>query len=180
MLSKKVQGEIVTLIVDALHPLKIILFGSYAYGNPAPDSDVDLIVVTETPLPKRQTSVALWNLLGNIPLPKDIIVTSREEFEFYSHEAGSVMRTPGMKGNNMNKNKPQKAKVNNRDTLQPEYDFSKAVRGVTAKRYAEGTNVVVIPPELRDVFPDSATVAEALRALAPVIRHQRQLNVKAA
>ncbi len=86
----------------------------------------------------------------------------------------------GMKGNNMNKNKPQKAKVNNRDTLQPEYDFSKAVRGVTAKRYAEGTNVVVIPPELRDVFPDSATVAEALRALAPVIRHQRQLNVKAA
>ncbi len=98
MLSKKVQGEIVTRIVDALHPLKIILFGSYAYGNPAPDSDVDLIVVTETPLPKRQTSVALWNLLGNIPLPKDIIVTSREEFDFYSHEAGSVMRTANEKG----------------------------------------------------------------------------------
>ena len=82
----------------------------------------------------------------------------------------------------MNKNNPQTAKVNNRDTLQPEYDFSKAVRGVTAKRYAEDTNVVVIPPELRDVFPDTATVAEALRALAPVIRHQRQRqpNVKAA
>jgi len=98
MLSKKLQGEIVTRIVDAIHPLKIILFGSHAYGNTSPDSDVDLVVVTETPLPKRQTSVALWNLLGSIPLPKDIIVASREEFEFYSHEAGSVMRTANEKG----------------------------------------------------------------------------------
>ena len=98
MLSKKVQGEIVARIVEAIHPLKIILFGSYAYGNPAPDSDVDLIVVTETPLPKRQTSVAIWNLLGNIPLPKDIIVTSRSEFDFYCQEAGSVLRTAHEKG----------------------------------------------------------------------------------
>jgi hypothetical protein len=80
----------------------------------------------------------------------------------------------------MNKNNTQNAKMNNRDTLQPEYDFSKAVRGVTAKRYAEGTNVVVIPPDIRDVFPDTATVSEALRALAPVLRHQRQINAKAA
>ena len=92
------QSEIVNRIVDAIQPLKIILFGSYAYGNPAPDSDVDLIVVTENPLPKRQTSVALWNLLGNIPLPKDIIVTSSAEFDFYSQEAGSVMRTANEKG----------------------------------------------------------------------------------
>ena len=80
----------------------------------------------------------------------------------------------------MNKNKTQNAKLNNRDTLQSEYDFSKAVRGVTAKRYAEGTNVVVIPPDIRDVFPNAATVSEALRALAPVLRHQRQLNAKVA
>ena len=75
----------------------------------------------------------------------------------------------------MSKAKLQKTTANNRDTLQPEYDFSKAVRGVTAKRYAEGSNVVVIPPDILDVFPDSATVSEALRALAPLIRHQRQL-----
>lgn len=80
----------------------------------------------------------------------------------------------------MNKSKQQGARANNRDTMRPEYDFSKAVRGVTAKRYAEGSNVVVIPPDILDVFPDAATVAEALRALAPVIRHQRQLHVKAA
>jgi hypothetical protein len=61
-----------------------------------------------------------------------------------------------------------------RDTMRSEYDFSKAVRGVTAKRYAQGTNIVVIDPEVLDVFPDSAAVNEALRALAPVVRRQGQ------
>ena len=54
--------------------------------------------------------------------------------------------------------------------MQPEYDFSGGVRGVTAKRYAQGTNVVIIDADLLDVFPDSATVNETLRALAPVMR----------
>lgn len=60
-----------------------------------------------------------------------------------------------------------------RDTMREEYDFSKAVRGVTARRYAEGANVVVIDPEVLDVFPDAVAVNDALRALAPVLR-QRQ------
>ena len=75
----------------------------------------------------------------------------------------------------MSKTKIKHTTVSNRDTMQPEYDFSKAVRGVTAKRYAEGTNVVVIPPDILDVFPDTTAVAEALRALAPLMRHQRQV-----
>jgi hypothetical protein len=60
-----------------------------------------------------------------------------------------------------------------RDTMRPEYDFSKAVRGVTAARYAEGANIVAIDPEVLDVFPDGRAVNEALRALAPVLRRQR-------
>jgi hypothetical protein len=60
------------------------------------------------------------------------------------------------------------------DTMQPEYDFSKGVRGVTAARYAEGRNVVAIDPSVLDVFPDAASVNETLRALAPVLRHRRK------
>ncbi len=60
-----------------------------------------------------------------------------------------------------------------RDTMRPEYDFSKAVRGVTAARYREGTNIVLLDPTVMDVFPDSAAVNEALRALAPVLRRRR-------
>jgi hypothetical protein len=49
------------------------------------------------------------------------------------------------------------------DTLRPEYDFSKAVRGVTAARYAEGTNVVLLEPDVAKIFPDTRAVNEALR-----------------
>jgi hypothetical protein len=65
-----------------------------------------------------------------------------------------------------------------RDTMRPEYDFSGAVRGRTAARYAEGTNVVVVGRDLLDVFPDGIAVNEALRALAPVIRRRRKMLKK--
>jgi hypothetical protein len=58
------------------------------------------------------------------------------------------------------------------DTMRPEYDFRGAVRGVTAARYAQGTNVVAVDPDVRDVFPDSLRVNDALRALAPLLREQ--------
>jgi hypothetical protein len=61
-----------------------------------------------------------------------------------------------------------------RDTMRAEYDFSKGVRGVTASRYREGTNVVVLDPTVMDVFPDSEAVNEALRALAPVLRRRKR------
>ena len=60
-----------------------------------------------------------------------------------------------------------------RDTMRKEYDFSGAVRGVTAARYVQGTNMVVMDPEVLDVFPDALAVNEALRALAPVLRERR-------
>lgn len=53
-----------------------------------------------------------------------------------------------------------------RDTLRPTYDFSKAKRGVTAARYAEGTNVVLLDPDVAEVFPDTRSVNEALRTFA--------------
>jgi len=65
-----------------------------------------------------------------------------------------------------------------RDTVRPEYDFSAGVRGVTAARYRQGTNVILLDPSLLDVFPDAASVNEALRALAPVLRRQRRTTGK--
>ena len=66
-----------------------------------------------------------------------------------------------------------------RDTMRPEYDFSGAVRGRTAARYAKGTNIVVVGRDVLDVFPDGIAVNEALRALAPVIRRRRKMRRKA-
>jgi hypothetical protein len=78
----------------------------------------------------------------------------------------------------MKKKVSRRAPDSERDTMRPEYDFSKGVRGVTAARYAQGTNIVVIDPQVLDVFPDSDAVNETLRALAPVLRQQRQAATK--
>ena len=53
-----------------------------------------------------------------------------------------------------------------------EYDFAGGIRGKYAKRYAEGTNVVVIDPDIVEYFPDPDTVNDALRALAGVIKRR--------
>lgn len=73
----------------------------------------------------------------------------------------------------MKKTSRRKRRTGDRDTMRPEYDFSQAVRGVTAARYAQGANVVVIDPDILDVFPTSTSVNEALRALAPALRQSR-------
>jgi hypothetical protein len=58
---------------------------------------------------------------------------------------------------------PRKRKENG--DLRPHYDFSGGVRGKYAARYAEGTNVVVLSPDVAEVFPNSEAVNEALRTL---------------
>ena len=65
------------------------------------------------------------------------------------------------------------AKARDRSAEPDQYDFSKGVRGKYAKRYAQGTNVVVIDPDVRDVFPDSESVNKVLRPLAEIIRSGR-------
>jgi hypothetical protein len=47
--------------------------------------------------------------------------------------------------------------------MRDHYDFSGGVRGKYAARYAEGTNVIVLAPDVAEVFPDSVAVNEALR-----------------
>jgi hypothetical protein len=56
-----------------------------------------------------------------------------------------------------------------------EYDFSKGIRGKYAKKYSEGTNVVVIDPDVAKVFPDHDSVNQALRSLAEIIKRQKKV-----
>ena len=60
--------------------------------------------------------------------------------------------------------KNAKAKSRGRDLL-PEYDFSRGVRGKYARRFAEGTNLVKLEPDVAKVFRDSVSVNRALRRL---------------
>jgi hypothetical protein len=54
---------------------------------------------------------------------------------------------------------------NNEVEMLDEYDFTNAVVGKYAKQYAEGTNIVVLEPDVAKVFPDSEAVNHALRQI---------------
>jgi hypothetical protein len=55
-----------------------------------------------------------------------------------------------------------------------EYEFSEGVRGKYVERFAEGCNVVVLDPDVAEVFTDSESVNQALRAYAEIIRNQAE------
>jgi hypothetical protein len=57
--------------------------------------------------------------------------------------------------------------------MQADYDFSRGVRGKYTRRYAQGTNVVVLEPDVAKVFPNAQAVNSSLRALAGIIRRQQ-------
>ncbi len=61
-----------------------------------------------------------------------------------------------------------------------EYDFSKGVRGKYAKRYAEGTNVVVLDADVAQYFPDHKAVNDSLRSLIAIIQRQAATEPAAA
>lgn len=67
-----------------------------------------------------------------------------------------------------------KVMSNDPDMLE-EYDFCKGVRGKYAKRYAEGTNVVLIEPDVAEFFPDHDTVNDALRSLIRIIKKAKSV-----
>ena len=62
--------------------------------------------------------------------------------------------------------KKKPSKVSEPDDMRAEYDFRGGVRGKYARRYAQGTNVVVLDPDVAAAFPDAASVNRALRQVA--------------
>lgn len=76
-------------IVSELRPEKIILFGSYTYGNPTPDSDVDLLVIMNTKAKDVDRYVAVSNLLYPRQFPVDILVKTPKEIETEKKKRGN-------------------------------------------------------------------------------------------
>lgn len=71
-----------------------------------------------------------------------------------------------MKGNNMKK-------MRKGQEMLEEYDFSNGIQGKYSERYEEGTNVVVIDPDVAKFFPDHDSVNQALRSLTEIIKMQK-------
>ena len=91
--------EIKNIIVSELNPVKIILFGSHAYGKPHKGSDLDLLVIVDNLECKRRDLVfKIRKLLRKYAIPKDIIVASVKEVEEWKNVKQSFLTSIINKG----------------------------------------------------------------------------------
>ncbi len=79
MIDSSKISEIVNKIASGYNPDKIILFGSYATENPTEDSDLDLLVIKNSDLPRPQRNMIVRKMLFGSMIPIDIIVYTPEE-----------------------------------------------------------------------------------------------------
>ena len=85
-------------IVRDFDPLQIILFGSQARGNADRNSDIDLLVVFSELRDKRKTALDILRALSDLPVAKDILVSTPEELELHRTRIGSVLRYAQQEG----------------------------------------------------------------------------------
>ena len=81
MIEKEKISEIVNKIVFGYNPEKIILFGSYAFGNPNENSDLDLFVIKETDVPRPERTMQVRKMIYGSMVPIDLIVYTPKEIE---------------------------------------------------------------------------------------------------
>ena len=85
-------ATVVGRLVQAFDPLRILLFGSRARGDARSDSDYDLLVVMDRADDKRALAIAMRHALADLPIGKDIIVTTEDEIRRRGDLVGSVLR----------------------------------------------------------------------------------------
>jgi predicted nucleotidyltransferase len=83
MITEEQIQAVVRRIVEGYEPDRIILFGSYAYGTPTEDSDLDLLIIKQDAEAKRSDrAIAIWSLLWNSQAPAmDILIRTPAEME---------------------------------------------------------------------------------------------------
>jgi uncharacterized protein len=83
--------EATRLLVEAAHPEKIILFGSYGRGDFDEDSDLDLLIILPTVVDRFEEMGRLRLVLRDIPMAIDVIVYSRADVEERQHLRGTML-----------------------------------------------------------------------------------------
>jgi len=90
--------QMVKRITRRFNPDKIILFGSHARGDAGPDSDVDLLIVMRVKGANRDKALDIRGALRGINVPKDIIVTTPEDFAWRKDIVGTIEHPAAREG----------------------------------------------------------------------------------
>jgi uncharacterized protein len=87
--------EMINIIVEAMDPRQIILFGSRARGTAGPTSDLDFLIVQDQPFTpdysRTKQMARLWRLLAHFPVSQDILVVTPQEVEEWRHTINHVI-----------------------------------------------------------------------------------------
>ena len=97
-ITEELIREIKDRIVGTVHPDKIIIFGSYAYGKPTKDSDLDLLVIMPSDEPMHKRVLPIRKLLRDFHIPKDIIVYTPDEVEKWKNVTNAFITSIMKKG----------------------------------------------------------------------------------
>ena len=89
-MNSELLNEIIRRIVEVAQPEKIILFGSAARGEMGPNSDLDLLVITSCPH-RRKLAMTLYESVGGLGCPVDIIVVTPEDVQRYGRSPALVI-----------------------------------------------------------------------------------------
>jgi len=82
-INEDLLQEITRRLVELFQPEQVILFGSYVWGTPTADSDVDvMVIVTQSDLSDYERAVLGHRCLSGLNIAKDVIVKTRAEFDF--------------------------------------------------------------------------------------------------
>ena len=79
MINKDVIEEVKDRLVKTYNPIAIYIFGSYAWGYPSEDSDLDLLIIKDTPEPRHKRMRELWKYLYGSMVQIDMIVYTNAE-----------------------------------------------------------------------------------------------------
>jgi predicted nucleotidyltransferase len=92
ILTEQTLQEIIGRIVEVARPQQVILFGSAARGDMGPHSDVDLLVVVERPVHRRQLAQSIYCNLVGVGFAADVVVVTVEDLRRYKEHPGMVIR----------------------------------------------------------------------------------------
>ena len=88
--NQAIIDELIQRIVGAVHPLRIILFGSAARGDMRPDSDIDVLIVMPENVHRRRTAQDIHEQLFGFPVPVDVLVATPEDLRKHQNNIGLV------------------------------------------------------------------------------------------
>jgi len=98
LISPETIDGVTKAIAENFHPEKIILFGSYASGNPTPDSDLDFLVVMDTDQPRNKRSTPIRLMFSPVPCAMDILVYTPDEIKKWNGVTNHIVTEAHLDG----------------------------------------------------------------------------------